>query len=153
MSDVSSTSGASSLYETYGASSTTTTKESGDFTSDDFMELLLIQLQNQNPLDPMDEKEMIVQMSQLNTVSELQQLNETMLSMEKSNKLLSAANLIGKIVTYLDEDGSSSEMTVESVELEGDDILLNAGKVSIYYSDVVEISDASETTESGESDE
>ena len=83
MSEVSSTSGASSLYETYGTSSTTTTKESGDFTSDDFMELLLIQLQNQNPLDPMDEKEMIVQMSQLNTVSELQQLNETMLSMEK----------------------------------------------------------------------
>ena len=63
---------------------------------------------------------------------------------KKSNKLLSAANLIGKVVSYLDESGSTSEMTVESVELEGDDILLNAGKVSIYYSDVIEVSEASE---------
>ena len=154
MTQTSNVSGTSSLYETYGSSSSTKETGSSDFSSDDFMELLLIQLRNQNPLDPMDEKEMIVQMSQMNTVSELQQLNETMASMEKSNKLLSAANLIGKVVTYLASDGSKDEMTVESVELEGDDILLNAGKVTINYSNVIEVSEAEEAAaESGESDE
>jgi flagellar basal-body rod modification protein FlgD len=41
----------------------------------EFMALLLTQMRNQNPLEPMDDNQMIAQMAQLNSLSELQKIN------------------------------------------------------------------------------
>jgi flagellar basal-body rod modification protein FlgD len=43
-----------------------------------FMEVLLAQLRHQNPLEPMDDKELIGQMAQLNSLQELQKINTTL---------------------------------------------------------------------------
>ncbi len=43
-----------------------------------FMKMLLAQLRHQNPLEPMDDKEMIGQMTQLNSLQELQKINSTL---------------------------------------------------------------------------
>jgi flagellar basal-body rod modification protein FlgD len=44
----------------------------------EFMMILLAQLRNQNPLEPMDDKEMIAQMAQLNSLQELQKINASL---------------------------------------------------------------------------
>lgn len=41
----------------------------------EFMQILLIQLQHQNPFEPMDDAAMIAQMAQLNSLEELQKIN------------------------------------------------------------------------------
>jgi flagellar hook assembly protein FlgD len=46
--------------------------------NDQFMMVLLAQMRNQNPLEPMDDKEIIAQMAQLNSLEELQQINATL---------------------------------------------------------------------------
>ena len=48
---------------------------------DRFLTLLVAQINNQDPLNPMDNAQMTTQMAQINTVSGIQQLNETMESM------------------------------------------------------------------------
>lgn len=48
---------------------------------DRFLKLLVAQLNNQDPMNPMDNAEMTTQMAQINTVSGITQLNETMKSM------------------------------------------------------------------------
>src|SRR6218665_380918 len=48
---------------------------------DRFLKLLVAQINNQDPLNPMDNAQMTTQMAQINTVSGIQQLNETMESM------------------------------------------------------------------------
>jgi flagellar basal-body rod modification protein FlgD len=48
---------------------------------DRFLKLLVAQLNNQDPMNPMDNAQMTSQMAQINTVSGIQQLNETMKSM------------------------------------------------------------------------
>ena len=50
---------------------------SADAQQDRFLKLLVAQLNNQDPMNPMDNAQMTSQMAQINTVSGIQQLNET----------------------------------------------------------------------------
>jgi flagellar basal-body rod modification protein FlgD len=44
----------------------------------EFMQILLAQLRHQNPMEPMDDKELIGQMTQLNSLQELQKISATL---------------------------------------------------------------------------
>lgn len=66
--------------------------------SDRFMKLLVAQLKNQDPMNPMDNAEMTSQMAQINTVSGIQQLNETVQSLSSqfsAMQALQGTSLIG----------------------------------------------------------
>jgi len=45
------------------------------FDSNAFMAILLVQLRNQNPLEPMNDKDLIAQMAQLNSLEELKKIS------------------------------------------------------------------------------
>lgn len=64
-----------------------------------FMKLLVTQLQNQDPLNPMDNSQMTSQIAQINTVSGIAQLNTTLQALSASmipNQTLQAASMIGR---------------------------------------------------------
>ena len=66
-----------------------------------FMTMLITQMKNQDPLNPMDNSQVTSQMAQLSTVSGINQLNSTMSSMMsnyQSSQTLQAANLINQSV-------------------------------------------------------
>lgn len=70
-------------------------------TEDRFLTLLVTQLQNQDPLNPMDNAQVTSQMAQLSTVSGITQLNNTLLALSGQmdvSQSMQAANLIGKDV-------------------------------------------------------
>ncbi|WP_082760087.1 flagellar hook assembly protein FlgD [Abyssisolibacter fermentans] len=54
------------------------TQNLGQVDKDSFLKLLVTQLQNQDPLNPMDDKEFIAQMAQFSTLEQIQNLNSTM---------------------------------------------------------------------------
>ncbi|MDR5658265.1 flagellar hook capping FlgD N-terminal domain-containing protein [Serpentinicella sp. ANB-PHB4] len=54
-----------------------------DMDKDAFLKLLVTQLQNQDPLSPMEDREFIAQMAQFSSLEQMQNLNETA---EKNNK-------------------------------------------------------------------
>lgn len=64
-----------------------------------FMTLLITQLQNQDPLNPMENSEMTSQLAQINTVSGIEELNSTLegiTSQMDANQALQASGLIGQ---------------------------------------------------------
>ncbi|KAF0810585.1 flagellar basal body rod modification protein [Alcanivorax sp. S71-1-4] len=66
---------------------------------DSFMTLLVTQLKNQDPMNPMDNAEMTSQLAQINTVSGIQELNsalENITGQLDASRVLQAAGLIGK---------------------------------------------------------
>jgi flagellar basal-body rod modification protein FlgD len=66
-----------------------------------FMTLLITQLQNQDPLKPMENSEMTSQLAQINTVSGIEELNDTLSGITQqmdAAKTLQAAGLIDKAV-------------------------------------------------------
>ncbi len=73
----------SNLGTTVGSSTATKTNNATDAqaSQDRFLKLLVAQLNNQDPLNPMDNAQMTTQMAQINTVSGIQQLNDTLKSM------------------------------------------------------------------------
>ncbi len=94
---------------------TSTTKTDMEEQQDRFMKLLISQLQNQDPLNPMDSAETTSQMAQINMVTQLGQLNDsltTLLGGFTAQQTLQAAGVIGKSVlaagSTLDYDGSTA---------------------------------------------
>lgn len=81
-----------------GASGTVDASQSADL-RDNFMTLLITQLQNQDPLNPMENSEMTSQLAQINTVSGIEKLNETLsgiTSQIDAGHTLQATGLIGQ---------------------------------------------------------
>ena len=66
---------------------------------DRFLKLLVAQINNQDPLNPMDNAQMTTQMAQINTVSGIQQLNKTLKGMAdqmSASQAMQGTTLIGK---------------------------------------------------------
>jgi flagellar basal-body rod modification protein FlgD len=109
----------------------------------DYMMLLVTQLQNQNPLEPLDNNQMASQLAQLSQLSQIEQLNMKFSGVLTAVERNYASSLVGKEITFLaeDTDGSVSLTSglVEEVMVSGDDILLKAGDYAIGLSDVVSV--------------
>ncbi len=81
---------------------------STELDSDAFLTLMIEQLKNQDPLDPMDNSQMISQQAALTQVSELQKMNETM---STNNMIMQATSLVGKEVTLIDPNDTTKTIT------------------------------------------
>ena len=91
----------SSLGTTVGSTTGTTARNNMDPESsqDRFLKLLVAQLNNQDPMNPMDNAQMTTQMAQINTVSGIQELNATLKGMAAqfgSMQTLQGTSLIGR---------------------------------------------------------
>jgi flagellar basal-body rod modification protein FlgD len=74
---------------------------SGTDIGNQFLTLLVTQLQNQDPLNPMDNSQMTSQLAQISTVTGINTLNATMSSLAASlgsNQYMQAAGLVGHTV-------------------------------------------------------
>src|SRR5574344_1054483 len=72
-----------------------------DLGKNEFLELLVAQLNNQNPLDPQDNGEFVAQLAQFSTLEGIEKLNDSMgdiISSVQSSQTLQAASLVGKSV-------------------------------------------------------
>mgnify|MGYP003578720428 CR=1 FL=1 len=58
----------------------------------DFLRLLTVQMQQQDPFDPVDNKEMLAQMAQFSSLSGITEMNATLEAISSKLDLLSAAN-------------------------------------------------------------
>lgn len=99
---------------TSAASSATSSKTNNTMGQDDFLTLLVAQLQNQDPLNPADATEFTAQLAQYSQLEQLFNLNDAMeqlTSTTAKSQSISALNLIG-----------------QEVVVEGDDLTLEAGE-------------------------
>jgi len=77
------------------------TRSTAEESQDRFLKLFVAQLNNQDPMNPMDNAQMTTQMAQINTVSGIEKLNDTVKSLTtqfSSMQLLQSANMVGREV-------------------------------------------------------
>lgn len=97
------------------AGGTTASNSDPQAAQDRFLKLMVAQLANQDPLNPMENAELTSQMAQINTVSGIQQLNATLSSMSSQFsglQALQSTSLIGKLAVV---NGSQLGYTDEGV--------------------------------------
>jgi flagellar basal-body rod modification protein FlgD len=95
--------------------STITTDKSKQLGKQDFLKLLMAQLQNQDPMKPMDDTQMIAQMAQFSALEATQQLNQTIQNNNNVQTVSQAGALIGKYVLADQSDGSSISGAVTDI--------------------------------------
>lgn len=86
-----------------GASTSTTSTAATSEASDRFLKLLVTQMQNQDPLNPLDNAEVTSQMAQISTVTGMETLNanvSTLNSRVVQLQAMQAASLVGREVAY-----------------------------------------------------
>jgi len=74
----------------------------------DYMKLLVTQLQNQNPLEPMDNDQMASQLAQFSQLQQLESMNSNFASVLSSTERNYANSLIGKEISFASENETGS---------------------------------------------
>lgn len=116
MSQVSSVGSSSSNNATNSANGT----EGNDLSSvslDDFLQLMIKELQNQDPLNPTDNNAMLQQLTQIRQMGATNQLTTTLSNFAVSGSLSTASSLIGKEISALDDNAKDVKGVVDKVSV------------------------------------
>ena len=142
MTTTSSTTSSSSLLSSALANSkvsSSSTTSSGAATSEsttsslgknDFLKLLVTQLNNQNPLNPQDNTEFVAQLAQFSSVESLQNLNtsvDSIVSNYNSSQALQASSLVGRSVIA----AGSTAVVDTTTGMTGSVVLPSSGDLSV----------------------
>ena len=87
----------------------------------DFLKLLMAQMQNQDPMKPMDDTAMIAQMAQFSALEETQALRSVIQQTSNTQTISQASTLIGKYIQANQTDGSAITGAVTGVRFETTD--------------------------------
>lgn len=115
-----------------------------------FLKMMIVELQNQDPMNPMSNQEMMGQIGQIREIESNTRLTETLDSLQLGQSMATAGNMIGKTVTGL-PDGETDYVTgvVDSATvIDGKvKVLLNGEKVVSLENIGVIMGEESSTTE------
>lgn len=116
-------------------------KNQGELDKDSFIQLLVTQMKYQDPLEPMDNTEMIAQLAQFTALEQMMNVAQV------GNKQL-ASNMIGKYVQYSYTDSTTGQSSyqvgkVDYVNINGETPVLGIGDKEISIEDVYNVVDES----------
>jgi len=92
--------------------------------TEDFIKMMITQLQNQDPLEPAKNQELLAQMSQIGQLQSQTLLQESLQGLVLQQNLGAAGNLIGKVVEGVDDAGEQARGLVTSVRVQDKQVLL-----------------------------
>ena len=113
-----------------GTSGVGGTKSAMSMGKEDFLQLLVAQLKNQDPSNAQDMEGMTQQMTQFSILEQLTNLAETTHASSVSLSRTHAVELLGKTVSYKGADGVLVTGVVEHVDVAGDTPTLTVGGVA-----------------------
>jgi flagellar basal-body rod modification protein FlgD len=104
-----------------------------DLDINQFLQLMISELTHQDPLNPMDNTQLVQQIGELRSIAASDQLTSTLQALQTQQSLTTASSLIGKQVTALTTDNHnlSGKVTSVSVEVDPDDNTKRTYKVKI----------------------
>ncbi len=104
---------------------------------DEFLKILIVQLQNQDPLNPMEDKDFIAQMAQFSALEQMQ-------NMSRDFQSLKAMSLVGKMVYGELNIENSSQIVpvlgrVSSITFSEGRMYLQVGSYSLPLEDLIAV--------------
>ena len=91
---------------------------------DQYLQLLIAQLRNQDPISPVQQEDFIAQLAQFATLEGVENLNDTLQAFTQSQQVADGAHLLDRVVAY-ESDGLSGVGTVQGVEVQEGKLALN----------------------------
>ncbi|PDS76888.1 flagellar hook assembly protein FlgD [Rhizobium sp. L43] len=122
---------ATSSVSTSTSSSTSSAKKSATLNYDNFLQLLIAQMKNQDPTDPMDASEQVAQLATFSQVEQTIQTNTKLDTLLASSSLTQAGSYVGK---YMESADGTVKGIVDSVKVYSDGIIAttkDGGKILV----------------------
>jgi flagellar basal-body rod modification protein FlgD len=113
-----------------------------------FLSLMITELQNQDPLNPTDNAALMEQIGQLRSITTNDRLVTTLTNFGTTQELTTASGLIGKTISGLDLDANSVNGAVSSVSVKVDEKDRSKRQVQVHVgSQIVDIKNIREIVE------
>jgi flagellar basal-body rod modification protein FlgD len=128
-----------------GAAGTQTTQASsaanlGGLTQNNFLQLLVAQMQNQDPLNPMSSDQFLQEMASFTEVVDLGQLQQQTQNLINNEVASQGLQLLGRTVTAIDPtSGQSVSGTVSQLTMQNGQPMLTIGSAQLPVSSVVTV--------------
>ena len=106
---------------------------------DDFLKLLVAQLQHQDPMQPTDNAEYMGQLAQFSTLEQITNVGKEMERLRTSSQVDQSVALIGKSIGYAGEDGSPANGVVDSIRIVDGEIVLSVGGVDVTPAEITSV--------------
>jgi flagellar basal-body rod modification protein FlgD len=112
--------------------------------TDMFLQLLVAQMKNQDPSQPMDNSTFVTQLAQFNTVEQMITLNQSITSEIAAQQTAEAVSMIGKTITYqIPGTGgappSVGQDVVTGVTMQGTQVSLQGATSTVPLSEVTAV--------------
>lgn len=127
-------------------SSGTTGNDLSSVSLDDFLQLMIKELQNQDPLNPSDNSAMLQQLTQIRQMGATNQLSSTLTNFATTSGLSTASSLIGKEIKALDDNAKDVSGVVDKVSIAIDEkdktkrtVKVHVGTATVDINNVREI--------------
>jgi len=115
-----------------------TALKSTNLGSDQFLRLLITQLQNQDPLSPLSNEDFLSQLAQFQSLEETMETAVNTKNLLLGQQLAAASNLIGKSVVAV-QDGEQVAGCVDKVVITNGEVRLVVGGVEVSLSEISEV--------------
>lgn len=118
---------------------------SADSIQENFMTLLLTQLRHQNPMEPMRNEELSMQLATMSQLKEIEGLSSKFDLMLHAQHVTEASTMIGKYAEFTPE-GTEERTggTVSGIEIAGNTVTVQIGPNSIDITDIASVSEKPE---------
>lgn len=118
--------GTSNVWPNYAARNVSAAKEGGQtiLGQNEFLKILIAQLQNQDPMQPMQDRDFIAQMAQFSSVEQMMKMANEIELLRQSMGI--SSDLIGKNVSWYEMNDSRTGLVTASGVVEA--ITFNQGK-------------------------
>ncbi len=121
--------------------STVSSTQSASSIQSDYLNLLVKQLQNQDPTDPMDNNQMASNLAQLSQLQQTENMAATFKSVLASTQQSQAASMIGKTITFtIPNSNDVYQGVVQKVDLTGGQVRVVVGNYEVQTADIQSIS-------------
>ena len=104
-----------------------------------FLKMLVSELQNQDPMNPMDNAQILQQVSQIKAIQSNDKLTSTLSGLQIQQGLLTASTLLQKSITGLTDNGTKVSGVVDKVSADANGAKVSVGEQTISLKNITEI--------------
>lgn len=113
-----------------------TTSFNSQIGQDQFMQLLVTQLRNQDPLEPVNQQDFLGQLAQFSSLQGIEQLNMSFAESLKFQQLSQGGALVGSRVEYTNNQGEPRTGLIDSARVLNGELRFQIGDDTVGLSDI-----------------
>jgi len=127
------------------ASSGNSTQSSGQngfaaLTSQDFLKMLITELKNQDPTQPVSNSELLQQLSQMQALQSNVELKSTLDDFANNEQIASGASFLGKVVSGTDANSNQVSGVADQIFMQNGTLMIGIGSSAISVANVTGVS-------------